>query len=136
MAEIDRSRNAFSGLRSDPQGPCKLGGRSLPRTVSLSVGPKECRTSDMIKSPLTVCVALLFLPAGLPGQEKYPAGIVHGPKAGFNIAAPDGWVVDTESGKHQDLPCVLYPKDSSWTDAKTVIYSKVASAIWECVHVS
>ena len=106
----------------------------MPRTVSLSVGPKECRTSDMIKSPLTVCVALLFLPAGLPGQEKYPAGIVHGPKAGFNIAAPDGWVVDTESGKHQDLPCVLYPKDSSWTDAKTVMYAKVASPQWEGVN--
>ncbi len=57
--------------------------------------------------------------------------IVHGPKAGFNITAPEGWVIDTESGKGQDLPCVLYPKGSSWSDAKTVMYAKMASPQWE-----
>jgi tetratricopeptide (TPR) repeat protein len=66
----------------------------------------------------------------VPGQ-KDPAGIVHGPKAGFDITAPEGWVLDTESGKGQDMPCVLYPKDSSWADAKTVMYAKVASPQWE-----
>jgi tetratricopeptide (TPR) repeat protein len=66
----------------------------------------------------------------VPG-EKDPAGIVHGPKAGFDITAPEGWVLDTESGKGQDMPCVLYPKDSSWADAKTVMYAKVASPQWE-----
>src|SRR4029077_16799006 len=113
------------------QGPCKSGGRSLPRIVSLSAGPKKCRTSDMIKSPLIVCVALLFLPAGVPGQEKYSAGIVHGPKAGFNVSAPEGWVVDNEADVNQGMPCVLYPKGSSWSDAKTVMYAKVASPEWE-----
>jgi tetratricopeptide (TPR) repeat protein len=86
----------------------------------------------MIKSPLIVCLALLFLPAGVPGQEKYPAGIVHGPKAGFNITAPEGWVL--ESGVNQEPPCVLYPKGSSWRDAKTVMYAKVASPQWEGVN--
>jgi tetratricopeptide (TPR) repeat protein len=66
----------------------------------------------------------------VPG-EKDPAGIVHGPKAGFDITAPEGWVLDTESGKTQDMPCVLYPKDSSWADAKTVMYANVASPQWE-----
>ena len=56
----------------------------------------------MIKSPLIVCLALLFLSAGIRGQEKAPKGIVHGPKAGFNITAPEGWVIDTEAGKGQD----------------------------------
>jgi tetratricopeptide (TPR) repeat protein len=88
----------------------------------------------MIKSPLIVCVALLFLPAGVPGQEKYPAGIVHGPKAGFNISAPEGWVVDNESGKNQDLPCVLYPKGSSWSEAKTVMYANIAGPEFEGVN--
>jgi tetratricopeptide (TPR) repeat protein len=88
----------------------------------------------MIKSPILVCLALLFLPAAVPGQEKYPAGIVHGPKAGFNISAPEGWVIDTESGKGQDLPCVLYPAGSSWADAKTGMYAKVASPQWEGVN--
>ena len=88
----------------------------------------------MIKSPLIVCVALLLLVVGVPGQENNPAGIVHGPKAGFNITAPEGWVVDNESGKGQDMPCVLYPKGSSWSDAKTVMYAKVASPQWEGVN--
>ena len=36
--------------------------------------------------------------------------------------------------KGQDLPCVLYPKGSSWSDAKTVMYAKVASPQWEGVN--
>jgi tetratricopeptide (TPR) repeat protein len=87
----------------------------------------------MIKSPSIVCLALLFLPAGVPAQEKYPAGIVHGPKAGFNISAPEGWVVDNEAGVNQGMPCVLYPKGSSWADAKTVMYANLAGSEWEGV---
>src|SRR5438552_13516556 len=70
----------------------------------------------------------------LLGEEPSRGGIVNGPKAGFNIAAPEGWVLDTESGKHQDLPCVLYPTRSRWADAKTVMYAKVASPQWEGVN--
>jgi len=69
----------------------------------------------------------------MPAQEPFPGGIVHGPKASFNIGAPEGWVLDNESGKNQDLPCVLYPKGSSWSDSKTVMYAKVASPQWEGV---
>jgi hypothetical protein len=82
-----------------------------------------------------ICVlASLALGAICPSilaQEASPAGIVHGPKAGFNITAPEGWVIDTEAGKGQDLPCVLYPKDTSWAHAKTGMYAKVASPQWE-----
>jgi tetratricopeptide (TPR) repeat protein len=67
-------------------------------------------------------------------EETSTSGIVHGPKAGFNITAPEGWVLDTESGKGQDMPCVLYPKGSSWGDAKTAMYAKVASPEWEGVN--
>src|SRR6476660_7781121 len=70
----------------------------------------------------------------LLGEERSANGSVYGPKAGFNISAPEGWVVDNEVGKGQDLPCVLYPKDSSWSNAKTVMYAKVASPQWEGVN--
>ena len=43
-------------------------------------------------------------------QETLPGGIVHGPKASFNLSAPEGWVVDAQSGVKQGMPCVLYPK--------------------------
>jgi tetratricopeptide (TPR) repeat protein len=88
----------------------------------------------MIKSPLILCLALLFLSMGVRGQEKYPAGIVHGPKAGFNISPPEGWVVDNEAGVDQGFPCVLYPKGSSWSDAKTVMYANMAGSEFEGVH--
>jgi tetratricopeptide (TPR) repeat protein len=85
-----------------------------------------------------ICIlASLVLGAICPsmlGEETSPSGIVHGPKAAFNISAPEGWVVDHESGKGQDLPCVLYPKTSSWSDAKTVMYARVASPQWEGVN--
>jgi tetratricopeptide (TPR) repeat protein len=68
-----------------------------------------------------------------PAQET-SRGDVYGPKAGFNISAPEGWVVDNEAGKEQDMPCVLYPKGSSWSDAKTVMYAKVASTQFEGVN--
>src|SRR6059058_1214258 len=70
----------------------------------------------------------------LLAEETSPGGIVYGPKAGFNISAPEGWVVDNESGKGQDLPCVLYPKGSSRSDAKTVMYAKLAGPQWEDVN--
>ena len=82
-------------------------------------------------------VASLALGAICPsmfGEKTPPAGMVYGPKAGFSISAPDGWIVDSDAGKEQDLPCVLYPKASSWSDAKTVMYAKIASPQWEGVN--
>ena len=68
------------------------------------------------------------------GEDTSSAGLVSGPKAGFSITAPEGWVVDNEAGKEQDLPCVLYPKDSSWSDAKTVMYANMAGPEYEGVN--
>jgi tetratricopeptide (TPR) repeat protein len=83
-----------------------------------------------------VCVVIfltlgVFSPCVL-GEETAPSGGVYGPKTGFNISAPEGWVV--ESGVKQDPPCVLYPKGSSWANAKTAMYAKVASPQWEGVN--
>jgi tetratricopeptide (TPR) repeat protein len=87
----------------------------------------------MIRSFVFILLALATLSPRMLAEETFPGGIVHGPKAGFNISAPEGWVVDNEAGKEQDLPCVLYPKGSSWSDAKTAMYAKVASPQWEGV---
>src|ERR1700756_3401126 len=85
-----------------------------------------------------VCIAA-FLALGpfcasMPAQETSPGGIVRGPKAGFNISAPEGWVVDNEAGVNQGMPCVLYPKGSSWSDAKTVMYANMAGPEFEGVN--
>jgi hypothetical protein len=89
---------------------------------------------NMMKSALVVCLALLFVCSGVWAQEKYRGGIVYGPKAAFNVGAPEGWVLDNESGKEQGLPCVLYPKGQSWSDARTVMYAKIASTQFEDVN--
>jgi hypothetical protein len=68
------------------------------------------------------------------GQDTYAGGIVYGPKAAFNIAAPAGWVLDNAAGAEQGLPCVLYPKGSTWSDAKTIMYAKIASTQYEDVN--
>src|SRR6266513_6398712 len=68
-------------------------------------------------------------------QDTHPGGIVYGPKAAFNISAPEGWVLDNESGADQGMPCVLYRKGSSWSNAKTVMYAKIASTQFEDVNV-
>jgi tetratricopeptide (TPR) repeat protein len=89
-----------------------------------------------MKTKICVCafLALAAICSNTPAQETSGGGIVHGPKASFNISAPEGWVLDNESGKGQDMPCVLYPKGESWSKAKTIMYAKVASPQWEGVN--
>ena len=88
----------------------------------------------MKKSPFIIFTLFLFIYAKGFGQENYRGGIVYGPKAAFNIGAPKGWVLDNQSAINQGLPCVLYPKGSSWSDAKTVMYAKIASTQFEDVN--
>ena len=79
----------------------------------------------MRKSTWLVCIALLLLRIGAVAEENNRFAIVYGPKAAFSIGAPEGWVLG--NAKEQGQPCVLYPKGSSWSDAPTVIYAKIAS---------
>ena len=90
-----------------------------------------------MKTKMCICGLLalaISLSSTVLGDETSPAGSVYGPKAGFNISAPEGWVVDNESGKEQDMACVLYPKGSSWSDAKTVMYANMAGPEFEGVN--
>ena len=61
----------------------------------------------------------------VPGT--YPAGIVYGPKAAFQISAPNEWVLDNHSGITDGQPCVLYPIGESWAKSPTIMYAKIAS---------
>lgn len=88
----------------------------------------------MTKPILAVLMcAFAFMPI-VRAEDTHAGGIVYGPKAAFNIAAPEGWVLDNQAGVEQGLPCVLYPKGSSWADAKTIIYAKIASTQYESVN--
>ena len=39
-----------------------------------------------MKSPMVVCLALLFLPAGIPAQVQYRGGIVNGAEADVGLS--------------------------------------------------
>jgi len=82
----------------------------------------------------SVCTLFLLICVTGFGQEKNRGGIVYGPKAAFNISAPEGWVLDNQAGVQQGLPCVLYPKGESWTDARTVMYAEIAGTEFEDVN--
>jgi hypothetical protein len=77
-----------------------------------------------MKSPIVVgCLCcVVFAMVSISAQENYRGGIVYGPKAACNIAAPEGWVLDNQAGVEQG---------SSWADAKTIMYAKIASAQFE-----
>ena len=87
----------------------------------------------MMKTTLLFGFALLVACGGAIAQKQYPGGTVYGPKAAFTISAPEGWVLDNESGANQGLPCVLYPKGSTWADANTIMYAKIAGTDYEDV---
>src|SRR5437016_11173456 len=87
-----------------------------------------------MRSLLVACIALSLAGVRNFEPEDYRGGIVDAPKAAFNISAPKGWVLDNKSGVEQGQPCVLYPKGSSWSDAKTIMYAKIASTQFENVN--
>jgi hypothetical protein len=86
-----------------------------------------------MKTTFLFGLALLAACAGAFAQETYPGGIVYGPKAAFKVDAPPGWVLDNSAGAEQGLPCVLYPKGSTWADATAIMYAKIAGTDYEDV---
>ncbi len=88
----------------------------------------------IIKPLVLILLTLGAFSRCLHAQETFRGGVVYGPKAAFKIDAPDGWVLDNKSGIEQGLPCVLYPKGSSWSDAKTIMYAKIAGTQFEDVN--
>ena len=105
-------------------------------TISKEVMIKRNKPSTAMKTEVCILafLAVLTFVPGMPAQETFRGGVVYGPKAAFKIDAPEGWVLDNKSGAKQGLPCVLYPKGSSWADAKTIIYAKIASTEFEDVN--
>ena len=61
------------------------------------------------------------------GQEGLNTGILYGENHAFSLTAPDGWVLDNQSGASQGLHAVFYEHGQSWRDATTVMYANTAS---------
>ena len=61
-------------------------------------------------------------------KEKFGknCGVVYGEHYAFAICAPEGWVLDNQSGIKQGLNAVLYPSGSSWESSDVVMYANWA----------
>ena len=68
---------------------------------------------------LLVSLLVISTPLFAQSIESY----VYGKNQCYYFTAPPGWVADNQAGKDFDFPIVLYPKDSSWDNATTVIYT-------------
>jgi len=76
-------------------------------------GTGKYSRTEVMKKIFFVLIAVLLICDSAIAQEPYRGGIVYGPKAAFNISAPEGWILDNQAGVEQGLPCVLYPKGES-----------------------
>ncbi len=75
-----------------------------------------------------IILLLIIIPISLCAQENQnndtsSGGIVYGENFAFFVKAPDGWILDNNSGVSQGLDAVFYPKGSSWDTAITVMYA-------------
>jgi len=113
----------------------KLGtpGRTKPELVH-TASPRRYKMNSRFKcraACAAVFVAAFWLCAAVPESPAQTGagvgGTVYRNKDGFNLLAPKGWVLDPTAGEDQGLPCVLYPKGSSWADAAAVMYAEIGS---------
>ncbi len=72
---------------------------------------------------ILLCAMLII---STPLQVAAEDGYVYGDNHCFYFSAPAGWIADHLSGKSQGLAFVFYPANSSWSEATTVIYARVA----------
>ncbi len=60
-------------------------------------------------------------------QEKSNCYIIKYNNNGIVIKAPNGWILDCDSGSNSGVSAVLYKKGETWQTAKTVMYINFAS---------
>jgi hypothetical protein len=70
-----------------------------------------------------VAVGLGVFPVSALIQEG-GMGIIYGSNYAFSLKAPEGWMLDTESGAEQGVHAVFYPAGSSWKNAAVVAYAR------------
>ena len=73
---------------------------------------------------------------GAPVQDKAKAGqststgesaILYGRNFSYAVSEPNGWVLDSQAGKSQDLSVVFYKRGQSWQNGDAVIYINLNS---------
>lgn len=93
--------------------------------------------------PLLVLAAILLagVPEGMLAQgnaaksgksdsitgKQQRAALVFGDRHALTLRAPDGWMLDTRSGRAQGLQAVFYPHGERWAASPSVMYCQVVA---------
>src|SRR2546423_1242527 len=75
---------------------------------------------------LLFCMLFCSSPAFAEITER-GTGLAYGDDHAYFLTAPQGWVLDTESGVEQHIFAVFYPKGSSWDAGSVVMYSNASA---------
>lgn len=77
--------------------------------------------------PILLVMILLTISISAFGQksDNNDGAIFVGRHFSFALKEPDGWIMDTEIARSQQLEVVLYRQGSSWKDAVAVMYARV-----------
>jgi hypothetical protein len=72
-----------------------------------------------------ICLSSAIQIHGQPYKsEEYKSGLIYGKNNAYFLNAPDGWILDNQSGVKQGLYAVFYPKGSTWQNSIGMMYSK------------
>jgi hypothetical protein len=88
----------------------------------ISHGNRSAQNGErLLSGRLWVVLALAF------GANEARAAYVHGDDHCFHFEIPAGWIGNNKVGMDQGVPFVFYPLGSTWADATTVMYARVAA---------
>ncbi|MFO7722625.1 MAG: hypothetical protein R6V49_05300 [Bacteroidales bacterium] len=76
---------------------------------------------------LLTFIALILVTVTSYAQDGSKTGIIYGKNHAFFVTAPEGWVLDNQSGVADGLFAVFYEEGQTWQGAENVMYVTTAS---------
>ncbi len=80
-----------------------------------------------MKKSLLLQILFLMVAISVCGQnnDSLDSGIIYGKDHAYSLSAPEGWVLDNQSGTRQGLHAVFYPEGGSWRYSPVAKYTNV-----------
>jgi hypothetical protein len=75
---------------------------------------------------LTLCASAASAQAKKDDKKESDGTILFGRDIMFVVKAPEGWVIDSESGAKQGVTAMFYPEGSSWKESVVFMYVNAA----------
>jgi uncharacterized membrane protein len=63
-------------------------------------------------------------PQNTNDSDNLKFGIFYKDNIAFSFLAPDGWVLDNQSGVNQGLPAIFYPVGQTWQNSSVIAYAR------------